>query len=243
MRTVLVVDDDAALARALRISLRAHGYDVVVAVDGRAALRAAAEAEPDLVLLDVGLPELDGIDVIHGLRGWSDVPVIVLSGRASSAEKIAALDAGADDYLTKPFRVDELLARMRAVGRRSGAAAPAVTARIGDWVVDLGARRVQRAPEAPPGARSPGGGAADAAGPAEVRLTPTEWHLLDVLVRNPEKLLTHRELLPATGGPAPAEASHYLRQYVARLRRKLEPDPTRPRHLLTEPGLGYRFPP
>jgi two-component system KDP operon response regulator KdpE len=231
MAGVLVVDDDAALARALRISLGAHGYDVWVAVDGRAALAAAADRQPEIVLLDIGLPELDGVDVIHALRGWSDVPIIVLSGRVTSAEKIAALDAGADDYLTKPFRVDELLARMRAVRRRLPASAPPPgPARLGDYVVDLDARRVRRAPDAPPGAD-------------EVRLTPTEWHLLDILVRNPEKLLTHRDLLPASGGPAPNEESHYLRQYLARLRRKLESDPTRPRHLLTEPGLGYRFQP
>jgi two-component system, OmpR family, KDP operon response regulator KdpE len=230
--SVLVVDDDPRLLRALRITLHARGYQVTVATGGRAAIVAAAEREPDIILLDLGLPDLDGVDVIHALRGWTTAPVVVLSGRAGSGEKIAALDAGADDYVTKPFRVDELLARLRAVARRTPAPTEPLSVPFGDYLVDLEARLITRRPDS----AHPGGA-------AEVRLTPTEWHLLDILVRNPEKLLTYRDLLPRVGGPAPREQSHYLRQYIGRLRRKLEPDPTRPRHLITEPGMGYRFQP
>jgi two-component system KDP operon response regulator KdpE len=234
--SVLVVDDDPRLLRALRITLHARGYQVTVATDGSNALAAAAEHHPDIILLDLGLPDLDGVDIIHALRGWTTVPVIVLSGRAGSGDKIAALDAGADDYVTKPFRVDELLARLRAVARRSPPPSEPLAVPLGDHLIDLDARRVTREPGPPSGCARRGA-------PAEVRLTPTEWHLLDILLRNPEKLLTYRDLLPRVGGPAPREQAHYLRQYIGRLRRKLEPDPAQPRHLITEPGIGYRFQP
>ncbi len=229
MTRVLVVDDDPRLLRALRITLEAREYQVTTATNGRTALAAAAETEPDIIVLDLGLPDLEGVDVIHALRGWTAARIVVLSGRAGSADKIAALDAGADDYVTKPFGVEELLARLRAVARRVPAPSELLVVALGDYLIDLDARRVTPKP--------------DRGGIGEVRLTPTEWHLLDLLVRNPEKLLTYRELLPAVGGPAPKERSHYLREYIGRLRRKLEPDPARPRHLITEPGIGYRFQP
>jgi two-component system KDP operon response regulator KdpE len=231
---VLVVDDDPRMLQALRITLDARGYQVATAVDGRSALVAASEREPDIIVLDLGLPDLDGVEVILALRSWTTVPIVVLSGRAGSDDKIAALDAGADDYVTKPFRVDELLARLRAVVRRATPPSQSMVVPLGNHLIDLDARRVVRRPDRD---------APTATEEVEVRLTPTEWHLLDVLVRNPEKLLTYRDLLPPVGGPAPAERSHYLRQYIARLRRKLEPDPARPRHLITEPGMGYRFQP
>ena len=234
MTAVLVVDDDPRMLQALRLTLDARGYRVATADDGRSALVAASDQEPDIIVLDLGLPDLDGVEVILALRSCTTAPIVVLSGRAGSDDKIAALDAGADDYVTKPFRVDELLARLRAVVRRATPPSQPMVVPFGDYLIDLDARRVARRP--------------DRDGPhanedVEVRLTPTEWHLLDVLVRNPEKLLTYRDLLPSVGGPAPAERSHYLRQYIARLRRKLEPDPARPRHLITEPGMGYRFQP
>jgi two-component system KDP operon response regulator KdpE len=228
---VLVVDDEPQLLRALRINLRARDYEVHVAATGKEALALAASHPPDLVVLDLGLPDLDGVEVIHGLRGWTDVPVIVLSGRAGSSDKVEALDAGADDYVTKPFGMDELLARMRAVSRRSGAAetAPDPVVRFGDVTVDLAAHLVTRA---------------DADGSTRpVRLTPTEWHLLEVMVRQPGKLLSRRYLLTEVWGPAYVEQPTNLRVYMAQLRRKLEPDPGRPRYLLTEPGMGFRFQP
>jgi two-component system KDP operon response regulator KdpE len=230
--SALVVDDDPRLLRALRITLGARGYQVATAADARGALVAAAEREPDIIVLDLGLPDLGGVDVIVALRGLTRAPIVVLSGRGGGDDKIAALDAGADDYVTKPFHVDELLARLRAVSRRTVPQAEPLTVAVGNYLVDLDARRIT-------GGRDHDG----PAGPAEVRLTPTEWHLLDRLLRNPEKLLTYRDLLPAVGGPAPKERSHYLRQYMGRLRRKLEPNPARPRHLITEPGIGYRFQP
>jgi two-component system, OmpR family, KDP operon response regulator KdpE len=223
---VLVVDDEPQILRALRINLRARGYDVTEAADGTEALEVAAAHPPDLVVLDLGLPDLDGIEVIRGLRGWTGVPIIVLSGRAGSEDKVAALDAGADDYVTKPFGVDELLARIRAVTRRATAPGEAVpVVEIGGHTVDLAAHAVRR----------PGGD--------DVRLTPTEWHLLEILVRNSGKLVGQRQLLREVWGPQYGSETHYLRQYMAQLRRKLEADPARPRHLLTEPGMGYRFQP
>ncbi|GAA4606050.1 two-component system KDP operon response regulator KdpE [Actinoplanes octamycinicus] len=223
MTRVLVVDDEPQILRALRINLKAHGYDVDTAGDARAALRAAAQQpHPDLVVLDLGLPDMEGTDVIAGLRGWTTVPIIVLSGRAGSADKVGALDAGADDYVTKPFGIEELLARMRAVTRRvqpAGTDSPVV--RIGSRDIDLGRRSVS----------------------GDVRLTPTEWQLLDHLLRHPGKLITQRELLLDVWGPHYQNNTNYLRQYMARLRRKLEIDPARPRHLLTEPGMGYRYQP
>jgi two-component system KDP operon response regulator KdpE len=226
MTRVLVVDDEPQILRALRINLRARRYDVEVASDGAGALRLAASHHPDLVVLDLGLPDMDGVEVIRGLRGWTNVPIIVLSGRAGSQDKVAALDAGADDYVTKPFGVDELLARVRAVSRRTAGAGEEVPAvGVGRYTVDLAARAV----------RGDDG--------REVRLTPTEWHLLEILIRHPGRLVSQRQLLHDVWGPQYQSETNYLRQYMAQLRRKLEDDPTRPRHLLTEPGMGYRFQP
>ena len=222
MTRVLVVDDDPQIRRALRINLRAREYDVDVAADGASALKAAAAHPPDLVVLDLGLPDLDGSEVIRGLRGWSSVPIIVLSGRAEGSDKVAALDAGADDYVTKPFGVDELLARIRAVTRRAHPAdAPPGPLTLGRYTIDLTDHTIT----------------------PDQRLTPTEWQLLERLLRNPGKLITQRSLLHDVWGPQYGTETNYLRQYMARLRRKLEDDPTRPRHLITEPGMGYRYQP
>ncbi|WP_018658100.1 response regulator [Actinomadura flavalba] len=222
---VLVVDDDAQILRALRVNLRARDYAVDTAETGTAALRAAGERHPDLVVLDLGLPDMEGVDVVHGLRGWTRVPIIVLSGRAGSSDKVEALEAGADDYVTKPFDIAELVARIRAVTRRAVPSDAAPVVAVGHGTVDLPARTVRAADGTP------------------VRLTPTEWHLLEILVRNPGRLVTQRHLLTEVWGPSYTAETHYLRQYMAQLRRKLEPDPARPRHLLTEPGMGYRFQP
>ena len=227
MTRILVVDDEPQILRALRINLRAREYDVVTAASGTTALRAAAEHPPDLVVLDLGLPDMDGVEVIRGLRGWTAAPIIVLSGRTGSADKVAALDVGADDYVTKPFGVDELLARIRAVSRRAApndAALPIVS--IGQYKVDLTARLIRSDTTS-----------------EEVRLTPTEWHLLDILVRNHGKLVSQRQLLQQVWGPQYQTETHYLRQYLAQLRRKLETDPAHPKYLITEPGMGYRFRP
>ena len=232
MTRVLVVDDEPQILRALRINLTARSYDVVTAVDGRQALAAAARALPDIVVLDLGLPDIDGVDVIRGLRGWTTVPIIILSGRSQSAAKVDALDAGADDYVTKPFNIDELLARLRAVTRRVPVGDDTPCARIGNYLVDLQAHRVTSATAT--NAQHP---------PVDLHMTPTEWQLLEQLIRNPGKLVSQRELLLAIWGPNYVEETHYLRQYMAQLRRKLEPDPARPRHLLTELGMGYRYQP
>lgn len=228
MTRVLVVDDEPQILRALSINLRARHYEVFTAATGFEALRTAAAQPPDLVILDLGLPDLDGVDVVRGLRGWTTAPIIILSGRSGSADKVGALDAGADDYITKPFGVDELLARMRAVSRRATAedAVPVVT--FGPTTVDLSARRVTFD---------------NGSTTREVRLTPTEWHLLEVLLRHPGKLLSQKRLLAEVWGQGYESAGGNLRVYMAQLRRKLEPDPARPRHLLTEPGMGYRFQP
>ena len=231
MTRVLVVDDEPQILRALRINLRVRHYEVSVAANGTEALAEASRHPPDLVILDLGLPDLDGVEVILGLRGWTSAPIIVLSGRADSTDKVEALDAGADDYVTKPFGMEELLARIRAVGRRAAPDDEQPRVRLGDLVVDLAAKRVTR----PPG--HAGGDGAD------VRLTPTEWHLLEVLLRHPGKLLSQRQLLNEVWGPGYGEASGNLRLYMAQLRRKLEPDPARPRWLITEPGMGYRYQP
>ncbi|MGQ0467927.1 MAG: response regulator [Sporichthyaceae bacterium] len=225
MTRVLVVDDEPQLLRAMRINLTARHYEVAIAADGTTALRAAAAFRPDLVVLDLGLPDIDGIEVIHGLRGWTSVPILVLSGRTDRTDKIAALDAGADDYVVKPFDIEELLARIRAVSRRS-AMHDTELARVavGSHVVDLSAKTVT------------------AADGTTQHLTPTEWAMLELLVRNPGKLVTQRQLLEHVWGPAVTD-THYLRQYMAQLRRKLEPDPSRPVHLITETGMGYRFVP
>ncbi len=224
MTRVLIVDDEPQILRALRINLRVRGYEVHLAANGAEALEVAGRHPPDLVILDLGLPDLDGVDVIDGLRGWTKAPIIVLSGRADSTAKVAALDAGADDYITKPFGVDELLARMRAVVRRTGSAEDLPRIRLGDVVIDLAAKRVTRSGE-------------------DIRLTPTEWHLIEVLLRNPGKLLSRNQLLTEVWGPGYADATGNLRLYMTQLRRKLEPDPARPRWLLTEPGMGYRYQP
>ncbi len=220
-----MVDDEPQLVRALTINLRARNYEVHSAATAAVALQVAAKHPPDVVLLDLGLPDMDGTEVIAGLRGWSNAAVIVLSGRTGGASKVEALDAGADDYVTKPFGMDELMARIRAVARRvSGepqSGEPQVT--IGEHTVDLSARRVQ------------------AALGAEVRLTKTEWELLERLIRHPGQLITQRQLLTEVWGPKYAEESGYLRFHFGQLRRKLELDPARPRHLITEPGIGYRF--
>ena len=225
MTRILVVDDEPQILRALRINLRARDYEVDTAADGAAALKAAAQHRPDLVVLDLGLPDMQGVDVIRGLRGWTAVPIIVLSGRVDSRDKVDALDAGADDYVTKPFGVDELLARIRAVTRRLQPTTDTnSTVAVGPHVVDLAARVIT-------------------GGHAEVRLTPTEWQLLEHLLRSPGKLISQRALLQDVWGPQYQSETNYLRQYMARLRRKLETDPAHPRHLITEPGMGYRFRP
>jgi two-component system KDP operon response regulator KdpE len=235
---VLFVEDEPQLQRALRITLRARGFEVRAAADGRHALSEAAAYPPDLIVLDLGLPDMDGVEVIQKLRGWTTVPIIVLSGRASGQDKVAALDAGADDYVTKPFSVDELLARIRAVTRRTAGTESVPVVDIGRYRIDLREKRISpraSAPQAPQ--------AADADGPDGLRLTPTEWRLLETLVRHPGKLVSHRQLVNQVWGPGVAENSSSLRLYINKLRRKLEPDPTRPRYLTTEPGMGYRYQP
>jgi two-component system KDP operon response regulator KdpE len=221
---ILVVDDDPGLARALAINLRARKYDVDVAGTGADALRLAARSRPDAVILDLGLPDMDGTDVVAGLRAWTSTPIVVLSARQDQVDKVGALDAGADDYVTKPFGMDELLARLRAALRRAGATADVVASVLttASFSIDLSAKRVTRGGE-------------------DVRLTPTEWHLLEQLARNPGRLVTQRQLLREVWGPAAEQQSQYLRVYIGTLRRKLEPVPAQPRHLITEPGMGYRL--
>lgn len=224
MTTVLIVDDEPQILRALQINLHAHGYAVVPAPNGATALAAAQTQAIDVVVLDLGLPDMDGLDVIAGLRGWTEVPIIVLSARHGSHDKVEALDAGADDYVTKPFGLDELLARLRAATRRAGPQAAEPLVQTAEFTVDLANKQVMRA------------GAA-------VRLTPTEWSVLELLVRNPGRLVSQQQLLTEVWGPAYAKETHYLRVYMAQLRRKLERDPAAPEHLLTEAGMGYRFAP
>ena len=226
MTRVLVVDDEPQILRTLRINLAARHFEVAVAADGSSALRQAQDRLPDLVILDLGLPDIDGVEVIHGLRGWTKVPIIVLSGRSGSQDKVNALDAGADDYVTKPFAIDELLARIRAVTRRATSTEPAGPVRVGNHLIDLANKTVRPVEGGQP-----------------VHLTPTEWHILEILLPNPGKLVTQRDLLTQVWGPTYLNQGHYARQYIAQLRRKLEPDPARPRHLLTELGIGYRFQP
>ena len=240
MTRVLVVDDEPQILRALRINLRVRDYDVHVAATGAEALEVAGRYPPDLVILDLGLPDLDGVEVIQGLRGWTKAPIIVLSGRADSTDKVEALDAGADDYITKPFGVEELLARMRAAVRRTRPAEDLPRIQFGQLVIDLAAKRVTRQAPVPAGAGTEAGPAAPS---EDIRLTPTEWHLLEVLLRNPGKLLTRNQLLTEVWGPGYADATGNLRLYMAQLRRKLEPDSARPRWLITEPGMGYRYQP
>lgn len=222
---VLVVDDEPALARALAINLRAHGWDVVTAADGRSALTAAADTHPDVVLLDLGLPDLDGTEVIAGLRGWSSVPIVVLSARQHGEDKVEALDLGADDYVTKPFAMNELMARLRAAVRRGADAAPAAAVvEVGDLSIDLARKRVAKAG-------------------LDVPLTPTEWAFLELLARNLGRLVTRGQILREVWGPSYEKETHYLRVYSAQLRRKLEDDPAAPRHLITSAGLGYTLEP
>ncbi|MFD8638653.1 response regulator [Streptomyces sp. NPDC059533] len=229
MTRVLVVEDDPQLVRALKINLQARKFEVEEAPDGGSALRLAAARRPDVIVLDLGLPDMDGVDVIRGVRGWSRVPILVLSARHTSEDKIRALDAGADDYVTKPFSMNELLARLRAAARRHE---PAPTSRADQvdivttagFTVDLVAKKVHR-------------------GERTVRLTPTEWHLLEILITHPGRLITQSRLLLEVWGPSYGENTNYLRVYMAQLRRKLEADPSHPRYLITEPGMGYRFEP
>lgn len=217
---VLLVDDDAALVQSLAIGLHAHGHQVLTARDGRTALQAAREDEPDLVVLDLGLPDLAGPDVIRGLRAWTSLPIVVLSARSDSRDKVEALDLGADDYVTKPFGLEELLARIRAAGRRTGADRPEV--RTGNLVISPASRQVTRDGQ-------------------PVRLTPTEWSLLEVLLRASPRLVSREELLLEVWGPGYERETHYLRVHVGALRKKLEADPSRPVLVLTEPGMGYRW--
>jgi two-component system KDP operon response regulator KdpE len=220
---VLVIDDEPSILRALRINLSARNYEVSTASDGASGLAAVSRERPDVLILDLGLPDMDGTDVIHGVRGWTSTPIIVLSVWGQEQQKVAALDAGADDYVTKPFGMDELLARLRAAVRRSAPAPDEPVVTTPDFTVDLAAKRVTRD------------------GDGDIRLTPTEWQLLEILVRNRGRLVTQRQLLQEVWGPAYESESNYLRVYVAQLRRKLEPEPSRPRYLLTDPGMGYRF--
>ena len=224
MTRVLVIDDEPSILRALRINLTARKYEVAVATDGASGLAAMARERPDVLILDLGLPDMDGTEVIKGVRGWTSTPIIVLSAWGQESAKVAALDAGADDYVTKPFGMDELLARLRAAVRRASPAPDEPVVVTPDFTVDLADKRVTR-------------------DGSDVRLTPTEWQLLEILVRNADRLVTQRQLLQEVWGPEYQTEGNYLRVYVAQLRRKLEPDPSRPRHLLTEPGIGYRFRP
>jgi two-component system, OmpR family, KDP operon response regulator KdpE len=256
---VLVIDDEPSILRALRINLTARDYEVTTASDGASGLAAAARDRPDVLILDMGLPDMDGTEVIHGVRGWSKTPIIVLSVWGAESQKVAALDAGADDYVTKPFGMDELLARLRAAVRRAAPGPDEPVVATPDFTVDLAAKRVTRtgaAVNASANAAAKGGADAAAgetgtgagggsecrnAGSTDIRLTPTEWQLLEVLVRNAGRLITQRQLLQEVWGPQYESESNYLRVYIAQLRRKLEPEPSRPRYLLTEPGMGYRF--
>ena len=223
---ILIADDDPQLVRALRITLRAKGYEIVTAADGALAIQAAIDHQPDLFLLDLGMPGLDGLDVIHAIRGWSEAPIHVVSGRAGAADKVEALDAGADDYVTKPFSVTELLARIRALTRRAPLQESSPVVRLGDITIDLAARN-----------------AVDTSGGQrrQIRLTPTEWQVLDVLIRNAGKLVTRQTQLAGIWGSEHTKDTGYLRLYLSQLRKKLEPEPAAPRYLITEPGMGYRL--
>jgi two-component system, OmpR family, KDP operon response regulator KdpE len=219
---ILVIDDEPQILRAMATNLRARDFTVDLASNGREGLRLAADQRPDLVIVDLGLPDLDGVEVVAGLRGWTNIPIIVLSVRDAESDKVAALDAGADDYLTKPFGMNELLARMRAALRRNAPADEEAVVTAGSLTIDLAGKVALRDGE-------------------EVRLTPTEWHLVAVLVRNAGRLVTQRQLLQEVWGPQYGTESAYLRVHMAQVRKKLEPDPSRPRHFVTERGMGYRF--
>lgn len=222
MSKLLVIEDETPLRRALRIFLEAHDYTVVIAANGTDGLALAAKEHPDAVILDLGLPDMDGVAVATALRGWSNVPIVVLSARDAESVKVAALDAGADDYVTKPFGMNEFLARVRAALRRSTIGEEAPVIATADFTIDLGAKRVRRADR-------------------EVHLTPTEWQIVEVLARNTGKLVPQQQLLQQVWGPQYERETHYLRIYMSQIRRKLEPDPSRPRYFITEPGMGYRF--
>ena len=222
MSKVLVIEDELPMRRALSIGLKARGYDVDLAETGSEGLNLVAHAHPDLIILDLGLPDMDGVDVARSVRGWSTVPIIVLSARDAERVKVAALDAGADDYVTKPFGMDELLARLRAALRRTTVADTEPVVETPDFTVDLAVKQVRRGGEA-------------------VHLTPTEWHIVEALARDRGKLVTHTQLLRQVWGPEYKDETHYLRFYMSQIRRKLEPEPSRPRYFITEPGMGYRF--
>jgi two-component system KDP operon response regulator KdpE len=224
MTRVLVVDDEPQILRGLGTNLRARGYDVETAPDGERALEVAARTHPDVVILDLGLPGIDGVEVIRGLRAWTATPIIVLSARDQEQDKVEALDAGADDYVSKPFGMDELLARLRAAERRVTPGDEDAVVDTDDFRVDLAAKRVSGSD-------------------GDIRLTPTEWHLVEILIRHPGKLVSQRQLLQEVWGPQYQDETNYLRVYMAQIRRKLEPDPARPRYFITEPGMGYRFEP
>lgn len=222
MTRVLVVDDEPQILRGLKTNLRARGYDVDTAPDGERALQLAADRLPDVMILDLGLPGIDGVEVIRGVRAWSSLPIIVLSARDQERDMVLALDAGADDYVTKPFGMNELLARLRASERRLRPSGEAAVVETDAFTVDLAAATVT----------TPQG---------RVHLTPTEWHLVEILLRSPGKLVSQRQLLQDVWGPKYEEETNYLRVYMAQIRRKLEPDPALPRYFITEPGMGYRF--
>jgi two-component system KDP operon response regulator KdpE len=222
MTRVLVVEDDRSLVRALASNLKVRGYKVDVATDGATAIKRAADKKPDLVIVDLGLPEVDGLEVIRSLRGWSEMPIIVLSARGSEADKIEALDVGADDYVAKPFGMGELLARVRAALRRATPSEGEATVETPHFTIDLASKKVQ-------------------VGGVEVHLTPTEWGMLEMLVRNPGRLVSQTMILREVWGRSYENETHYLRSYIAQIRRKLEPEPSRPRYFVTEPGMGYRF--
>lgn len=224
MTRVLVVDDEPQIRRALATNLRARDYEVAQAETGEEALHLAAVQHPDVVVLDLGLPGIGGVEVVRGLRGWTNVPIIILSVRDTETDKVEALDAGADDFVTKPFGMDELLARLRAAVRRagSGAGEGEATVTTSDFTIDLVAKRVRRDGE-------------------DVHLTPTEWGIVELLVRNEGKLVSQRQVLQSVWGPSYGTETNYLRVYLANVRRKLEPVPGRPRYFITEPGMGYRF--
>ncbi|HEX6286817.1 MAG TPA: response regulator [Acidimicrobiia bacterium] len=224
MTRVLVVEDDRALVRALANNLKVRGYNVDVATDGISAVKRAADKRPDLVIVDLGLPGLDGIEVIRSIRGWTEIPIIVLSARGSEADKIEALDAGADDYVAKPFGMGELLARVRAALRRATPSDSVATVETPHFSIDLASKKVR-------------------VGGEEVHLTPTEWGMLEMLVRNPGSLVSQTMILREVWGPTYEDETHYLRSYIAQIRRKLEPEPSRPRYFITEAGMGYRFEP
>lgn len=225
MSRVLIVDDEPQLLRALRINLRARGMEVVTAATGAEALARAADSHPNLVILDLGLPDIDGMEVLEGIRGWSSVPIIVLSARMEPQDKVDALDRGADDYVTKPFGMDEFFARVRAALRRASSSETAVSEVVtASFTVDLAAKQVRRGNEV-------------------IRVTPTEWGILEILAKNAGNLVSQQDILRAVWGPGYERETHYLRTYLGYLRRKLEPDPTAPRHLITEAGMGYRLVP